>query len=301
MHKRRTAAGQTDEAVQRNGSRYAGRLPPYTFDHVTPHTLDTYMAFRNVQNPEDFHARLADGRLSYEGLRQMHSERGLEAAWGHGASPVVFPQVCASLEPAGLASLAEHLAQTAPDKRIILNEGMAPTAAGPWEAAGWVLDEHALIAATDLSTRSWPLDPRVQERAMSELLAPDLLELYAELVTVGTIGSTEETDPAIAFKNDLYDEEKRLFVLMEEGMALGAALITPAPPALGRGIHMLGVRPGRRGQGLGLALHAHLLATAAQTHSKHGGSTDWSNHAMRHIFERNGSVLTEQKQFVWPG
>ena len=61
---------------------------------------------------------------------------------------------------------------------------------------------------------------------------------------------------------------------------------------------MLGVQPSRRGQGLGLALHAHLLAVAAQTHRKHGGTTDFSNHAMRRIFERNGAVLTEQKQFI---
>lgn len=230
----------------------------------------------------------------------MHSERGLEAAWSLAAALVVFPRVRLDLDTGGLRALAAQLRLTAPDKRIILNEGMAPTDAGPWETGGWVLDEHALMATTDLTARSWPLDPRVQERPVSELLAPDLLELYAELVTVGTIGTTEETDPVIAFVDDLQDEEKRLFVLVEDGVALGAALITPAPPALGRGIHMLGVRPDRRGQGLGLALHAHLLATAAQTHSKHGGATDWDNHAMRRIFERNGSVLSEQKQFVLP-
>ena len=63
---------------------------------------------------------------------------------------------------------------------------------------------------------------------------------------------------------------------------------------------MLGVRPDRRGQGLGLALHAHLLAVIAQTYSKHGGGTDYTNHAMRRIFERNGAVLSEQKQFIRP-
>ena len=76
--------------------------------------------------------------------------------------------------------------------------------------------------------------------------------------------------------------------------------MTPAPPALGMGIHMLGVRPERRGAGLGRALHAHLLAVAAQTHSKHGGTTDFNNLTMRRIFERNGAVLSEQKQWLMP-
>ncbi len=61
---------------------------------------------------------------------------------------------------------------------------------------------------------------------------------------------------------------------------------------------MLGVRPDRRGAGLSRALHAHLLAVAAEAHSKHAGTTDYDNHAMRRIFERNGAVLVEQKQFV---
>ena len=272
--------------------RYAGRLTPYTFEHATPDTLDQSIAFRDIQNLEDFRARLADGRLTYGGLRQMRSWRGLEAAWGYGASPVIFPNVRPDLDTAGLQALAGHLTPTAPDKRVILNEGMAPTDSAPWEVAGWVLDTHAVGAETDLTARSWPLDPRVQERPVAGLLAPDLLELYAELVTAGKIGDRDETDPVVAFGNDLQDEEKRLFVLMEDGVALGAAMITPSPPAKGRGIHMLGVRPDRRGQGLGLARHAHLLAVIAQTYSKHGGGTDYANHAMRRIFERNGSVLS---------
>ena len=58
-------------------TRRAGRLTPYTFEHATPDTLDESIAFRDIQNPEDFRARLADGRLTYGGLRQMRSGRGL--------------------------------------------------------------------------------------------------------------------------------------------------------------------------------------------------------------------------------
>ena len=273
-------------------------MTPHTFDHATPDTLDAYIAFREIQNPEDFRARLADGRLTYEGLCQMYSGRGLEAVWTHGPSPFIFPGVRLDLEPAGLEAFALHLAQTAPDKRVILNEGMAPTDAAPWEAAGWVLDVHSVMAQTDLTARIWPLDPRVQERPMAGLLAPDLLELYAELVKAGKIGDRDETDPAIAFADDVQDEEKRLFTLMDgEQVAAAAVLI---PDQRGAGVHMLGVRPDRRGAGLGLALQVHLLAVAAQDHSKHMGATDYTNHAMRRIFERNGSVLSEQKQFIQP-
>jgi GNAT superfamily N-acetyltransferase len=273
----------------------------YTFDHAMSDTLEPYTKFRRLQNLEDFYARLADGRLTYAGLGQMHSGRGLEAAWSLGPGSVVFPTVRLDLETEGLQALVEQLTRTAPGKRVILNEGMAPTIATPWEAAGWVLETHAVMAETDLTTRSWPLDRRVQERPMSELLAPALLELYAELARVGTIGDTGETDPAVAFEDDLSDEDTRLFVLVEDGAVLGAALLTPAPPGRGRGIHMVGVHPGLRGRGLGRALHASLLAIAAQTHNQHAGTTDWDNHAMRRIFERNGAVLKEQKQFTFRG
>ena len=271
---------------------------PYTFDHAMPDTLADHMHFQNTQNPDDLRARLADGRTSYEHLCQMHSARGLEATWANGTGRIVAPYVRDGLDGSGLETLARHLAATAADKRLILDGERAPIQDAPWLAAGWVLDVHAAGASIDLSARTWPTDPRVQGRPASDLLAPDLLELYAELATAGRIGGTGETDPAVAFEDDLQDEEKRLFVLMEGEQALGAALLTPAPP--GRGIHMLGVRPSRRGQGLGLALHAHLLAVAAQDHSTHGGGTDWANHAMRRIFERNGAVLVEQKQFVRP-
>ena len=167
----------------------------------------------------------------------MHSGRGLEAAWAQGPGPVLFPHVRADLPTAGLAALAGQLAQTAGGKRVILNEGTAPLDPEAWRAAGWVLDTHAVMARTDLSAGHWPLDPRVQEQPVAELLAPDLLALYAELTKVGPLGDTGETDPALAFADDLMDESKRLFVLLEEGVVLGAAVLTPGPH--GAGIHLL--------------------------------------------------------------
>ena len=278
--------------------------PPYLFDHPTPDTLTAYAAFNTSVPVEEtlnlLAQRLADGRLTYEQLCQMHSGRGLEAAWVNGENRIVFPRVRADLPALGLEALARHLAATASGKRVIVSEGMAPVISAPWEAAGWRLDTHAVMATTELAGRTWPLDPRVHERPVSELLAPDLLELYAALSAVGTIGDTGETDPAVAFEDDLSDLDKRLFVLMDGEQALGAAILTPHPR--GTGIHMLGVRPERRGTGLGRALHAHLLAVAAQTHSRHGGTTDFNNVAMRRIFERGGAVLSEQKQWImFPG
>ncbi|MFC4453709.1 GNAT family N-acetyltransferase [Deinococcus sonorensis] len=273
-------------------------MTTYTFDHATPATLEPYARFMEASaNLAALQERLADGRLSYTHLRQMHSDRGLEGVWINGPGPVIVPRVRLELEAAGLHALAEHVMRAAPDKRVILTEGAAPLASAPWAAAGWTRDTHAVIAQTDLTARRWPLDPRVQERPVSDLLSGDLLALYAALVEVGTIGDTGEIDPAIAFAEDVQDEEQRLFVLVEHGTVLGAALLTPAPPGT-RGIHLLGIRPDRRGAGLGRALHAHLLAVAAQTHQRHGGTTEWDNHAMRRIFERNGAVLREQQQFI---
>ncbi len=273
-------------------------MTTYIFDHVRPDTLDAYADFVQHQDRGVLRERLADGRLTCEQLCQMHSGRGLEATWVNGPGRIIFPRVWADLPLPGLEALARQLAATASGKRIIVTEDMAPIASAPWEAAGWVLDTHAVMATTELAGRIWPLDPRVQERPVSELLAPDLLGLYAALSAVGTIGDTGETDPAVAVGDDLSDQGKRLFVLMEGEQALGAAILTPHPS--GTGIHMLGVRPERRGMGLGRALHAHLLAVAAQTHSRHGGTTDFNNLAMRRIFERNGAVLSEQKQWLTP-
>lgn len=131
---------------------------------------------------------------------------------------------------------------------------------------------------------------------VSELLAPDLLELYAALSAVGSIGDFTETDPAVAFEDDLTDQGKRLFVLMEGERVLGAAFLTPTPH--GTGIHMLGVRPECRGAGLGRALHVYLLSLIARTEARHEGGTDYDNLAMRRIFEQGGAVFSEQKQWI---
>lgn len=278
--------------------RYAERLTTYIFDHVRPDTLDAHADFIRHQDRGVLQERLGDGRLTYEQLCLMHSGRGLEAAWTNGENQIIFPNVRADLPILGLQALARHLADTASGKRVIVTENLAPVSSAPWEAAGWVLDTHAVMATTELAGRIWPLDPRVQERPVSEVLAPDLLALYAALSTVGTIGDTEQTDPAVAVGDDLTDQGKRLFVIMEGDQALGAAILVPHPR--GTGIHMLGVRPERRGAGLGRALHVHLLSLIAQTEARHVGGTDYENHAMRRIFERNGAVIGEQKQWLIP-
>lgn len=282
--------------------RSAGRLTTYIFDHSTLGTLTAHAAFNTSapveQTLELVAQRLADGRLHHSHLCQMHSRRGIEATWVNGENRIVFPRVRADLPVVGLEALARHLAATVAGKRVIVTEGVAPVSSAPWEAAGWRLDNHAVMATTELAGRIWPLDPRVQERPVSELLAPDLLGLYTALRTVGTIGDTGQTDPAVAFKYDLTDPGKRLFVLMEGEQALGAAILIPHPR--GTGIHMLGVRPERRGAGLGRALHVHLLSLIAQTEARHVGGTDHANHPMRRIFERNGAVFKEQKQWLVP-
>jgi len=272
--------------------------PPYTFDHATPQTLAAYTDFVGTGETAtaNLRARLADGRLKYQHLCQMHSGRGMEAAWTDGPGPVLVPHLHPALEQVGLQVLAQHLAVTAAGKRVILDATFAPLADAPWLAAGWVLDSHAVIATTDLTAGRWPLDPRVEERPISELLAPDLLELYAGLLTVGKIGDTEETDPAAALSDDLTDREKRLFVLLEDRRVLAAAVLTQGER--GAGIHLLGVHPEQRSRGLGRALHAHLLAVASETHARHVGATGYDNLAMRKIFTLNRARMVEQKQFV---
>ncbi|GGJ83218.1 GNAT family N-acetyltransferase [Deinococcus aquiradiocola] len=273
-------------------------MTPYTFDHVTADTLPDHLTFVGVHDPAPLQARLADGRLAFTQLRRMRSPRGTEASWTDTGGPLLFPRVRTDLPTDGVHALARELARGTAT-RVILNEGHAPLTDAPWQAAGWTLDPHAVMALTDLTARTWPLDPRVQERPLADLLAPDLLDLYAALTRDGgVIGDTGGTDPHAALQDDLHSD-RRLHVLTDAGQVLGAALLDPDPR--GAGIHMLGVRPDRRGHGLGGALHAHLLAVASRTHARHGGTTEYANHAMRRIFERNGCTLTEQKQFVRTG
>ncbi|WP_424949793.1 hypothetical protein [Deinococcus sp.] len=126
----------TRAAVCLHALRYTRHLTPYTFDHAAPDTLDAYAGFVQHQNRAVFQERLGDGRLIYEQLCQMHSGRGLEAAWANETGRIVVHRIRIDLPEVGLEVLARHLAVTAADRRLILNGTFAPMQDAPWLAAG---------------------------------------------------------------------------------------------------------------------------------------------------------------------
>lgn len=275
--------------------------PTFAFGHTDAASLPEYARLNSLDDVEvaleRLRSRLNSGQLSYQMLRIMHSGRGLEAAWLHSSGPVILPRVRLDLDTAGQAALVAELSGSAGDKRLILDERLAPLDDAPWLAAGWLLDNHAVMYQTDLSAGTWPRDPRVQERPLSGALAPELRTLYAALLTQdGQLGDLSGRDPDAALAETISDGEARLFVLLDGDEAVGAALLTTSREA---NIHLLGVHPARRGQGLGRALHAHLLAAAADTHARHGGGTDYGNRAMQRVFAASGSTrLGEQRQYI---
>jgi GNAT superfamily N-acetyltransferase len=284
--------------------RLAAVPPTYTFGHADDARLPEYYRLNSLEDVqlalERARPRLESGQLSYEMLRTMRSERGLEAAWLQGGGPVVFPRVRLDLDTAGQAALVAELTRTLGNTRLILDERLAPLDDAPWRAAGWRLDNHAVMYQTDLSAGRWPRDPRVQERPLNGALAPGLQALYAALLAQdGQLGDFSERDPDAALAETIEDGEARLFVLLDGEEALGAALLTRTPREAN--IQLLGVQPARRGQGLGRALHAHLLAVAAETQTQHGGGTDFGNRAMQRVFAASGSTrLGEQRQYIRP-
>lgn len=208
----------------------------------------------------------------------MRSERGVEGVASLAAPPPVpvFPRFRPDVAPEGITALARAIREHGGPKRTLrLQDTLAPLDAEAVFAAGRVSDAPVhVMYETDLHARTY-------------LLVPKAVEGEEEL----------RQRPQIAGLVDLLGHADWAFMNGWRLVALpGAAGRLVAPGAYGpsnrpgwANLNMLGVHPDARGLGHGTRLHTHLLARAGERFTRHGGGTEQDNHAMRRIYEKNGS------------
>lgn len=230
--------------------------------------------------------RLAGGQLRPEQTLVLRSGRGVEGHALINAVPQipVFPHLRADAPEEAVTVLARAILNGAgPEQRLLLDDNLAPLHAAPFEAAGWVLDSRQVMYETDLHARTYPLARQAQtveaDQSDIRVLLEQLGQPDWEEAEGWTLIALPAADGSIA--------------------ALGA--VGPGGRPDTASINMIGVRPGARGQGLGTRLHAHLLALAAQTFSRHGGGTSADNAAMRRIFDKHGSRLVATQVYFVQG
>lgn len=237
------------------------------------------------QRLEQFRQRVAEGKARPEQFLLLRSERGVEAVVSVGEHPAVplFPRARADTPSTGLTELFTHLHEVAPERTLLLDSSLIAPDAAPALAAGWVVDDEQVVYETDLTSRLWELVPDAVEGGAELLERPEIRALATEL---------GQADLEL-------DEGWRLVALQGENgepVALGA--VGPSNRQGWANINLIDVHEAARGGGLGTRLHAHLLARAAEKFTHHVGRTEASNHAMRRIFERNGSVLKSQQVYL---
>lgn len=259
----------------------------YQIEHPTLDTLADFFALH--PDPADVARRLPTlreniraGRVLLENVLLLRSERGVEGTVlipGPVQVPA-FPRFRPDTPAEGITAFARAIREkVGPERLLVLQDDQAPPNAAPVEAAGWVLDDRHVMYETDLHARSYARDPEAQE--------------------------VDAADPGI---ESLLDRLGRADFQLRDGWTLLALPdVSGQPAALGAAgpsgrpdwasVDMLGVLPHARGQGLGTRLHAHLLALAAEGHGQHGGGTGADNHAMRRIYEKNGSRLVVTQMY----
>lgn len=260
-------------------------MTPYTTEPATPATLTDFFAL--VPDPAEaarrqaaLRANLEAGRVRLGDLLILRSPRGVEGTVQVPRVEAVplFPALRPDVRPEGVTLLMRTLWERAePQRRLVLQESLAPLDAAPALAAGWVFDEEYLMYTTDLRARPFPRDPQAVIGDAAWLALPEVQALLA---------ADGNTDYELG-------EGDRLVALQDAGELQAFGKVGPSGRPDWAGVHMIGVRPEARGRGLGARLHAHLLALAAEDFAWHGGGTGAENHAMRRVFEKSGSVLTE--------
>ena len=261
----------------------------FTVERATDSTLpDAYALHPDRADAEQrlaqFRERMATGQTRPEQFVLLRSERGVEGVVLIAQNPQVplIPRARADTPGVGLTQFFAFLHEAAPERTLLLDSGLTELDAAPALSAGWTLDDAQVMYETDLNTRTWALGPDALEGGAERLKRPEVAALLAEL------GQADwETDPdwlVVALPNE-----------NGEPVALGA--VGPSGRPGWASIDMIGVRESERGQGLGTRLHAHLLARAAERFTHHAGRTEASNHAMRRIFERNGSEPRAQQLY----
>ncbi|MCP2015696.1 GNAT superfamily N-acetyltransferase [Deinococcus sp. HSC-46F16] len=263
-----------------------------TYTIETP-TLDTLADFFALHpDPQDVAKRLpilrqnvAAGRVRLENLLILRSERGIEGTALISAAPQVpvFPRFRPDVMPEGVTALALALRDRAePERKLLLQDNLAPLRAAPVEGAGWVLDEEHVMYETDLRARTFVPDPQARS------VTPDDPAVRVLLGALGRAGFELR-------------EGWHLVVLPDtsgQPVALGA--FGPSGRPEWASLDQIGVHPSARGQGLGTRLHAHLLARAAEQFTMHAGGTGADNHAMRRILASNGSRHVATQMYFRP-
>lgn len=234
---------------------------------------------------ERFRQRVAEGKASPEQFILLRSERGIEGVAT--LSPQVFVpllvQTRPDTTPAAHQQFFAALLELAPQRTLLLDSTHTPPDAAPALAAGWTLDDEQVVYETDLSARRWSLAPDALEGGAELLERPQIRALAAEL---------GQADLELG-------EGWRLAALLDEmGKPAALGAFGPSGRPDWASINLVGVREMARGKGLGTHLHAHLLACAAREFGWHVGRTEAENHAMRRIFERNGSTLKSRQLYL---
>lgn len=178
--------------------------------------------------------------------------------------------------------------RTKPERRLVLQDDFTPLHREAVEAAGWYYDSTEVIYETDLTGRPYVIDPLAQEGDERWLEQPDLQAFLQALGQTAQqfSGGFREGWTVVALRGG---QGKQTPIL-----ALGA--YGPGKPGYGA-VDMIGVHPDARGTGVGTRLHAHLLARLSPDFARHGGLTSADNHAMRRIFEKNGSCHTATQMY----
>lgn len=265
----------------------------YTIETPTLASLADFFALH--PDPEDVAKRLpilrdniAAGRVRLENVLILRSERGIEGTALVSAAPQVpiFPRFRPDVTPEAVRTLARALRERAePQRVLLLQNDLAPLDAAPVEAAGWVLDDEQASYETDLQSRSYPLAPGASEGGDDLRQRPEVAAL------LDTLGHSDWE----------WAEGWTLVALPgADGQPVALGAFGPSTRPGWANLNMIGVHPGARGQGHGTRLHAHLLARAAESFAMHGGGTEAENHAMRRIFEKNGSRHTATQMYFRP-
>lgn len=281
-------------------------MKEHHFSNVTDDTLNDFLGLNMPEGMLNHtQASLDEGTLSYEQMYLFRKAERILAAFTLSAAPILVPRADFALSHEDLSAFATMLPDVlkkndAEDKILILDSNLSAIDAKAFIAAGWHLQGHHKLYETDLRAKEWQLEPSVSQQPASVLLSDAMQAFYdALLQTDATIGDTDSHDPTDAFADDMKNESMQLFIMQEDDSIIAAATLSEMRPEYVT-IHLLGVIPSRRGQGIGTRLHAHLLAVAkTQGASYHVGGTAADNHAMHAIYQHNGAKLTaEHYQFT---
>lgn len=267
---------------------------PLTISHATAGTLAAYAAVRPEGTAEQelqrLQTRLDGGQLEFEHL--VYLSRGTDTVGTATLRPgarVLAPRLTEDIRPDEAAAWLRHLSHWArahaPEALLILRDVWIPDLGDLPASCGWTLDEAVALYRTDLTSGQRALDPAVTELPRDRWAFAPIFDAWGE------VDGGRAADHLSAL---LDGEDARLFTMTDSGgwTACAALRIMDAGPhGVSAQITMYGVRPDRRGAGLGRRLHAHLLAVASGLAPEHRGATAQDNHAMRRILDQNGAVL----------